>query len=81
MLTPDQFDEIRRYTSPHSLLVIGPRGLRRIFTPFKVTSRNESGEFKKGMVAEVSRVALGTKGQLLFDVGGQLYLHSQFNIS
>jgi len=81
MLGSDHFDEIRKYPSPHSILVIGPRGLRRISTPFIVTCRCDIKDSRKGMNILVSRVLLGTEGQLLFEVMGCAYPHSYFDIS
>ncbi len=80
MLNPGNLDEIRRYTSPNSLLVIGPRGLRRVFTPFNVSSRVNSKSFTIGAVATVNKVELGKQGELLFEVGGSIYPHSWFYI-
>lgn len=80
MITPEQFDEIRKYTSPNSLLVIGPRGLRRIYTPFLVLVKANTAHFKANTVQTVTRVGLGKEGGILFVIHDRSFGHSLFLI-
>lgn len=73
--------EVRRYSSPFSLLVIGPAGIRRIYTPFTVTCRNDiQNRFSNSQKLTVTRVLLGGQKQLMFEVANEIYIHSLFQI-
>jgi len=73
--------EVRKYTSPYSLLVIGPAGIRRIYTPFTVTCRNDIHiGFTKGQELKVTRVLLGGQKRLMFEINNKIFIHSLFQI-
>lgn len=73
--------EVRKYSNPFSLLVIGPAGIRRIYTPFTVICiMGIQNGFVKGQELKVTRVLLGGQKQLMFEVDHEIYIHSLFQI-
>ena len=73
-------DEVRIYLDPHSLLVIGPKGISRRYTPFAVVFRRDFGSFKKLQETFVQKILPGDLNKLIFEVEGKPLPHSLFLI-
>lgn len=73
-------EEIRMYSDSFSLLVIGPKGIRRIYTPFTVKPRIRSGRRSSDEVLKVTRILLGNQDRIMFEINNDIFNHSLFLI-
>ncbi len=74
-------DEINRYCSPDSLLVINRNGeLIRIHCPFRVRVIHSVGDFRQEQVVMVSAVKMSPDLKLVYVIDGKAYYHHYFRI-
>ena len=81
-MSKDQLnDEISRYCSPDSLLVVDRNGeLIRIHCPFRVKVIRSVGDFREGQVVSVMAVKMSPDMKMVYVIDGKAYYHHYFSI-
>jgi hypothetical protein len=76
-----ELEEINKYCSPYSLLVVSGKGiLVRIECPFQVRVRIAIDTFKKGESLIVQAVKMDLSYTLVYTIGGKSYYYYHFII-
>lgn len=69
------------YCSHNSILIVNSLGrMRRLYTPFRVTCREDYLGLRKGMSIYVDEVGATDQDELLFITNAGIYAHSRFTI-
>ncbi|HNS18807.1 MAG TPA: hypothetical protein PKI34_13435 [Bacteroidales bacterium] len=81
-MSKDQLiEEINRYCSPDSLLIVYRLGeLVRIHCPFRVRVIHSVGVCRQGQVMIVDSAKISPDLKLVYVIGGKVYYHHYFRI-
>lgn len=73
--------EINKYCTPDSVLIVtSHRKLIRLFCPFLVKAIRDIGKIKNGEIVSVDKVKISKTIHLIYRIGGDNYLYSNFII-
>lgn len=80
-MTPSQWAELLKYSSPKSILVVkGRNEVIELKCPFNVELKYDVGDLKKGEIVEVDLVKLSTNMVTVFIIEDDAYYYYHFNI-
>lgn len=81
MLSNEELNEINKYTSPHSILVIQKNGvLKRLYTPFLVIVILPIQDLKNGEKLSVEKVLMTKSGITVYKIKNINYYYYYFII-
>lgn len=80
MMSSNEMNEINRYCSPYSLLVLTPKKLLRLYCPFAVEALYNSEGISKGESYQVSKVQIYTDRKMVYIINETAYIYSVFRI-
>ncbi|MBU1370022.1 MAG: hypothetical protein KJ578_04555 [Bacteroidetes bacterium] len=77
-MEPDDIDEVIRYLSPYSLLVMTPTRLTRIYCPFTVMALVVFESIQANQHYTVTRVNIDRDAQMVYIIKGKAYPSGYF---
>ena len=80
-MSPNEWAELLRYSSPYSILVVKDKNeIVELHCPFKVELKHDIGGLLKGSIQSVEMVKLSTQKLTVFIIEGNAYYYYHFNI-